>query len=501
MGSFIIRLIVPLAIYIPVLFLAFILIYSLFIVYSRRRYAHFPQPKTFRFFSGHAEYQVVKRVGLIEKWLQQYGNIICLHTYHITRILVLDPAIVKEILTNNEHKKLRYYFLERIFGERFLGRSILTEWDNTLWNLKRKRLNKAFHKSTLQQMVDQFDSCANSFINHLEPMADGKNVIQMVDKLGLVTEDIIAKVGFGLHLDVYKEDGVTFDNALTETFRLKWIHAMPQWFSYPPFGKGLKQRNRSRLACRILRKFGRDCIMKRLENSKNNDETPNDLLHYILQEYTMDESLFSPDWFENIVDEFVTFFVAGNETTSSLLSFTLILLGRHPDVQRKVQLEIDEVIDGKKDIEYHDLLKLKYLSMVFKEVLRIHPPVHSSIRKLSSELTLNGFKFAKGTLVQFPHSLISRLEKYYKNPLEFHPERWTDSKLTESNNFNYQYFPFSAGPRICIGKDFALIEARIITARLIGRFNIRLEKYDVDGVTVGGTTRPKDCLVTLTARQ
>ncbi|XP_071951936.1 cholesterol 24-hydroxylase-like [Antedon mediterranea] len=426
----------------------------------------------------------------------------CMHVFHFTQIIILDPAIIKEIMKTNEHKKPRYHFLENLFGERFLGRSILTEYDDTLWRLKRKRLNKAFHKSSLMKMVGQFDSCANDFINHLKPLANGQHVIRMEQKFGLVTEDIIAKVGFGLNLDIYKETGTDFDKAIAETFRLNWVHGTPQWFSYPPFGKALKQRNRSKLACRILRKFGRDCIVKRLEDSKNNDDTPIDLLHYILQEYTMDESLLSPECYENIVDEFVTFFIAGNETTAGLLSFTLILLGKHPDVQRKVQMEIDEVIGGKQNIEYEDVLKLKYLSLVFKEVLRVNPVVSGSVRVNSSEMMLNGYNLPKGTFLQFPYSVISKLEKYYKNPLEFHPERWTDSKLTESTNFNYQYFPFSAGPRICIGKDFALIEARIILARLMGRFNIRLEKQRCDAVTSTIAQRPIDgCLITMTTRK
>ncbi|XP_033124342.1 cholesterol 24-hydroxylase-like [Anneissia japonica] len=482
---------------------AAILGFAAYIVYNRRKYAHIPQPKLKSFFGGHLGILHRGRdcTAIIECWIKAYGSILCMHTYHLSRILVYDPAIVKEIL-RSEHKKPRYSWFENIFGERFLGRSLLTETDHQKWASKRSRLNKAFHKSSLKQMVHQFDMCARGLLDHLKTLADGKQVIPMAEKFMLLTQDIIAKVGFGLDLGVYAEDGLKFDQALSATFRLKWVHFLPQWFSYPPFGKSRKQRRLSTSACRMIRSLGRECILKRMDDMRNGHETPIDLLHFILQEYTIDKSSLTGDWFERIVDEFVTFFIAGNETTAGLLSFTVLLLGTHPDVQAKVQNEIDNVIGRKENIEYQDLLKLKYLSMVFKEALRLHPPVNSAIRITSCEVTLNGYTCPKGTFIQCPHAHLSKLERFYKDPLNFYPERWADPSCTESANFNYQYFPFSAGLRTCIGKEFALIEARLLMARMMETFNIRLEKQTFDVATVGGTIRPRDgCIVTLTLRE
>ncbi|XP_026547342.1 cholesterol 24-hydroxylase-like, partial [Notechis scutatus] len=164
---------------------------------------------------------------------------------------------------------------------------------------------------------------------------------------------------------------------------------------------------------------------------------------------------------ENMVDNFVTFFVAGHETTANLLSFTIMELARHPEIVTKLQAEVDEVIGVKRDVAYEDLRKLKYLSQVLKEILRLYPPVAGVMRWTEKKNVIEGIDIPANTTLFFSTYLMGRMERYFKNALTFDPDRFSKDKSRPY----FSYFPFSLGPRSCIGQLFAQV-SKIIALRM-----------------------------------
>jgi len=198
---------------------------------------------------------------------------------------------------------------------------------------------------------------------------------------------------------------------------------------------------------------------------------------------------------EEMLDEFVTFFLAGNETTANLLASAMMHLGKNPDIMYRLKTEVDAVIGDKEVIPYEDLSKLEYMLAVLKETLRISPPATGTVRTSLTDTVLSGYKIPAHSTLAVPFYAISRSERYWKKPLEFIPDRFLDTDERSSGAF----MPFAIGPRNCIGQQFALIEARVLLAKLLQSFNFSLVPDQSLVFVVETTLKPKSgCQVYIT---
>jgi cytochrome P450 len=182
---------------------------------------------------------------------------------------------------------------------------------------------------------------------------------------------------------------------------------------------------------------------------------------------------------ELIRDQMLTMFIAGHDTSTALLAWSLYLLTIHPDVLKRVQAEIDTVI-GSHEPDYGHVRQLRYLDCVIKETLRLYPPIHLGSRIAADDLTFAGFNIPAGTRVLYSTYLTHRDKKYWPQPDVFDPDRFLLAQ--GSTRPPYTYLPFGGGPRNCIGAAFAQAEAKIVLARLLQRYQFRL---------VSGKVRPR----------
>jgi cytochrome P450 len=174
-------------------------------------------------------------------------------------------------------------------------------------------------------------------------------------------------------------------------------------------------------------------------------------------------------------DEIITLFVAGHETTATTLAWALDLLARHPEVYRRVRAQVD-ALDGTP--RYEDLARLDLLVRVFKETMRVYPPIHSLVREAARDFTLGGYNIPAGeTLVFSPYAAHHRAE-HWPDPARFDPERFTPE--AEASRPRYAFMAFSGGPRICLGMHLALMEGPLVLAAM-------LQRADFERVTEGPT--------------
>jgi len=249
-----------------------------------------------------------------------------------------------------------------------------------------------------------------------------------------------------------------------------------------------------------LRDVGRERILQKLkEIDQDLDQGDNkDILSSILRSWKdADLDL------EVMVDDFVTFFIAGQETTSNVLAFTIHCLARDSDILRRAREEIDTVLGEKGEITYQNAVDLKYCTAIFKETMRLHPVIGVLERETQDDLIIGGFSVPKKTSVMMSTFVSSRQESNFPNVMEFNPDRFmkSDSKLSVIPS--YTYFPFSLGPRNCIGQNFAQIEGVIMFAKLIQHLDFDLQDKDkpIEKMTEL-TTKPKNgvpCTLTLRA--
>ncbi|NWJ11113.1 CP46A hydroxylase, partial [Crypturellus undulatus] len=364
---------------------------------------------------------------------------------------------------------------------RFLGNSLVTDLNYEHWHKQRKIMDPAFSRTYLIGLMETFNEKAEELMEKLEEKADGKKEFSMLAMMSRVTLDIIAKIAFGLELNTLNDDQSPFPKAVTMIMKAMTETRIPFVTYMPGKQKMIKEIQES---VRLLRRVARECIEQRREDVKNGKEATLDILTQILKGGALEG--FTDD--ENILDNFIGFFVGGHETTANQLSFTVMALAQHPEILERLQAEVDEVIGAKRDIDYEDLCKLTYLSQVLKESLRLYPPVPGTLRWTEKELVIGGIKIPANTTLTFSTYVMGRMEQFFKDPLTFDPQRFSK----EAPRPYYSYFPFSLGPRSCIGQVFSQMEAKVVMAKLLQRFEIQLVPGQSFKILDTGSLKPLD---------
>ncbi|XP_062974116.1 cholesterol 24-hydroxylase-like [Elgaria multicarinata webbii] len=467
-------------------------LYCCYIKSVHLRYDHIPSAPRASFFLGHLPiiWRVLKSKQLLQdlylQWAEEYGPILRVNAFHRVTLLVLSPEGVKEYLMLPEYPKDPYIYsrIFNLFGVRFIGNGLVADHQYDHWHKQRKIMDPAFTRSYLIGLMGIFNDQAEELMKEMEKKADGETEVDVMDLLRRVTLDIIAKVAFGLELNTLHDDLTPFPHAVNKVMRAMRDSRRP-FFQYLPGNRKIVKEVQE--SVRLLRRTGKECIERRRKAIENEEEVPLDILTQILKGAAEEGDCGD----ENMLDNFVTFFFAGHETTANQLSFAVMELARQPEIVAKLQAEVDEVIGVKIDIAYEDLGKLKYLSQVLKEILRLYPPVSGTVRWTGKEKVIEGVNIPANTSIIFSTYIMGRMERYFKDPHIFNPDRFSKDQPKPY----FSYFPFSLGSRSCIGQVFAQMEAKLVLAKFLQRFEFQLVPPQSFKLLDAGTLRPLDGVV------
>ncbi|XP_075136795.1 cholesterol 24-hydroxylase-like [Leptodactylus fuscus] len=462
-----------------------------YIYYTHVKYDHIPGPPRESFFLGHSPslMKMMKNNLIIYdpffEWMEKYGPVIRLNGVHKVMVFVISPEGVKEFLMSPKYTKDDFYDnLHSMFGARFLGKGLLTDRDRDHWHKQRRIMDPAFNKSYLLGSMGTFNEKAEELVDKLLEKADWKTPIRMHEIMSRLTLDVIAKIAFGMELNAVREDQRLFPQTISMVMKGMVEARDPLSVFYPSKQGFIREVKRN---IDILRKTGKECIEQRIKAIQDGEETPKDILTQILKGGELEEGC----TLEDLIDNFVTFFIAGQETTANQLSFAIMELGRNPDVLDRLRDEVDEVIGSRRDIEYEDLGKLQYMSQVLKETLRLYPTAPGTSRTSLEEIVIEGVRIPSGSHVMLNTYIMCRMEKYFPDPLVFNPDRFhPDAPKT-----SHVYFPFSLGPRTCIGQVFSQMEAKVVIAKFLQRFEFELVEGQSFRMTDTGTLRPLDGVI------
>ncbi len=170
-------------------------------------------------------------------------------------------------------------------------------------------------------------------------------------------------------------------------------------------------------------------------------------------------------------DEVMTMFFAGHETTATALAWTFFLVGKHPEVERRLRAEVSEVLGGR-EAGFEDLERLRYTRMVIEESMRLYPPVWSTMRNTEADDQIGDWSVPRGTWLLASSYLTHRLPSVWERPDAFEPERFSPERAAARPRF--AYFPFLGGPRQCLGNQFSMMEAQLILATVTQRQRLEL---------------------------
>ena len=373
--------------------------------------------------------------------------------------VVNDPKEVRKIMIDNVKEFPKSDMLHELLKP-LLGVSIFTT-NGEVWKKQRELLRPSFEMTRISKVFDLMSSAAADMMERFRKYPDG-SIVEVDEHMTFVTADVIFRTIMSSKLDEIKGKEilhafVTFQEETARTAIRKFF-CVPQWLS------NILGENKRMKAGAVIRKSLSDIIKPRYDSYKNDNYS--DILSSLL--HTVDASSGERFSFEEILDQVSMLFLAGHETTASSLTWTLYCLSLDQDAQQKAYNEIISINkDGKFSIS--DIKEMKYLTNVFKEALRLYPPVGFFARQSKGEAKIRDKVLQKGSGVVVAPWLIHRHDDFWDAPHEFRPDRHNENIPKE------KYMPFGLGERICIGQGFAMQEAIIILANILREFKLELK--------------------------
>ncbi len=369
-----------------------------------------------------------------------------------------NPEVISHVLQKNQKnyvKSIAYRHLRLA-----LGNGLVTS-EGDFWRRQRRLAQPAFYKTQLEELFKKMTEVAQRYFDGLPRRTDGSQSLDISKEMMKVTADIVLKTLFSSENpgDISEMYRIMMDAQDYIVFRTTRPHLIP--FGYL---SGQHRRFKKDMA------WFDSHILSLIEERRAQADPPADLLTMLLQ--TRDEDTGETMTDQQLRDEAVTLFAAGHETSSNALAWMLFLLAQNPEILKKLRLEIGTVL-GDRTPTFEELRKLTYTMQVIQEGMRLYPPAFAIGRQPVEDDEILGQKIPAGSVVFLSIGALHRDPKYWERPHDFYPEHFEPE--AEKLRPRMAYMPFGAGPRMCIGNHFALMEMQLLLAMFVRRFDFELE--------------------------
>ncbi|KAK7088100.1 hypothetical protein V1264_022062 [Littorina saxatilis] len=407
-------------------------------------------------------------------------------------IACCHPDTVKVLLRSSEPKSHGgggYDFLLPWIGE-----GLLTA-EGKKWERNRRLLTPAFHFEILRDYIDVYNSVVEEFMDKMEKASGGERYVEASAPLVITALDTLLRcaLSYNDNIQLKGDDhpyvkAVKRMSALILERSLK-IHLYPE-FTY----KLTKQGKEYYQLCDYVHNFTLDIIAARKKQLAKQEEgeqkTGRKRLDFLDILLTSQDEQGQGLTDTEIRDEVDTFTFAGHDTTSTALGWCLYALGRYQDIQERVFKDVENVMGNRAQVQWEDLTNFQYLPLFIRETMRVYTIVPTISRQVSSPLTIEGVHIPKGVVVDINIYQLHTNPNVWENPMEFNPNRF--EKEVFAGRDPYVFVPFSAGPRNCIGQNFAMNEIKTMVACIVKRFHIEADP-DIDPEPYPEVTlRPKN---------
>ncbi|KAM3320987.1 cytochrome [Capsicum chacoense] len=424
-------------------------------------------------------------------WKKIYGATFLVWFGPTPRLAVADPDLIREIFTTKSEfyeKNEAHPLIRQLEGDGLLSLK------GEKWAHHRKIITPTFHMENLKLLIPGAASKVIEMLEKLTPNSkNGEIEIEVSEWFQILTEDIVAQTAFG---HSYEQGKAIFRLQAqqmilaSEAFQKVFIPG----YRFLPTKRNIKSWKLDTEIKKSLMKV----IQERTDNWEKNEiqenNGPKDLLGLMIQASIKESSLLSSInnpihqnssthnnnnnssmiTANDIAEECKTFFFAGEQTTSNLLTWTTVLLAMHPHWQDLARDEVIKVCGSSAIPSKDDLVKLKMLSMILNESLRLYPPIVATIRRAKADVDLGGCKIPLGTEVLIPILAIHHDQAIWGNDAnEFNPSRFSEG-VARAAKHPLAYVPFGLGVRQCIGQNLAILQTKLTLAIILQRFALRL---------------------------
>jgi cytochrome P450 len=385
-----------------------------------------------------------------------YGGVARFDMGPMDTFLVTEPELIQRILVDDADQYRKPDFQGDALGD-LLGDGLLLSEGDT-WEKQRKLANPAFSMARLANMDDRI-------VDHAESLVGGWQDGDVVDaERGMthVTLDVILDLMMGVELPDERvttvQDQLVPLGARFEPDPIRF--AMPEWVPMPDDAE-------FDAAVATLDDVLDDIFERRRGSTGDEDDGPMDFLSILMRARDRGEQSE-----EQLRDEMMTMLLAGHDTTALTLTYTWFLLSEHPEAEARLHEEVDAVVGADRPTIDH-VQEMTYLDWVIDEAMRMYPPVYTIFRTPTEPVELDGYEVPTEANLMLPQWAVHHSERYWENPDQFDPERWSPERSEGRHRF--AFFPFGGGPRHCIGKHLALLEAKLIVATVASDYRLRFE--------------------------
>lgn len=422
-------------------------------------------------------------VMLLEN-MKRYGKIFAVCLGRSPTIVITEPEVLKTILVK-EFTSFRNRS-DEVKPPPPLNCGLLAARDDQ-WKRIRSILSPSYTTGKMKQMIPLMDDAVNVLIMKLDEVADAEKSVEVVELFSKLTLDVILLTAFGIKTDIQTDPQNSVTKEARKLFRRLWLTPYLSIFPCSSLLRRIIAFFRQGLAF-----FVGAATEIFEERKKYATEGRNDLIQLLLTAHdepaAQGVSKLSDD---EVIAQLITFLLAGYQTSSSTLAFTAYHLAMDSDVQERLRCEVEIAIQTYHDLPLYDLVhEIEYLDCVMNESMRLCPPLHIFNRKCEETCAISpGLTIPAGMDVTIPVYALHHDPEAWPDPKVYDPERFRGPAKEARHPF--QFLPFGAGPRNCIGMKYAMMEIKVALVRILRKFKfVRAPDTQVplilhSGVTLG----------------
>ncbi|XP_011150780.2 cytochrome P450 9e2-like [Harpegnathos saltator] len=401
-------------------------------------------------------------------------------------VLLRDPELIKDVMVKDfehfpDHKTFSNEEVDPLFGKNVFSLR------GNRWKEMRNTLSPSFTASKMKVMFELVSKCAREFAEYLADHPELCSSIDTKEAFRRYTTDVIATSAFGISVNSMKDQNNEFFIRGLEISKINSFKAMLKFMflqAAPRLGKLLGITIFSPASSQFFKRIVAETIRVRKEQGIVRP----DMIHLLMQAQDKEGPSVHEFTLDDIVAQALIFFLAGFDTTATLMCFVAHELAVHRDIQDRLWEEVEKhFAEGNGEITYEAMSKMAYMDMVLSEALRKYPPVvltdRLCVKRYEFPPAKPGFKnvvFEADYTTWAPVYALHHDPKYFPNPSKFDPERFSDEN--RNNIVPYTYMPFGLGPRKCIGNRFALMETKLLVAHLLRIFVFKTTEKTVEPI-------------------
>ncbi len=432
-----------------------------------------------------SELRAIMREGVLpylQRMTRTHGNLVRVRFGPAWMYIVNEPELIRNILQRDHRVFVKGWIAEQL---REAGGWGIFFSEGAMHRRQRKLMQPAFHRGCLARYAGEMTDC----LHQLEADWEDGARLDIAAAMNRLTMNVVAR---SLFSSVLEEEMDTIAEAM-EALMASFIDRI--FSPTAPLQRYLPPQVSSRRYHRAVRTLN-EVAYRLIDSHPREASVMQDVMGILMMAQDEEGGEMSR---QQLRDEAMTLFIAGHETTAIALSWAWYEISRNPVIQAKLHAEVDHVLGGRTP-GFEDVPRLRYCRNVFQEALRHYPPVYLFMRQALEDYPLGDYTLPEGAHVALSPYLTQHDPRFYPHPELFDPDRWTDAFQAALPKF--AFFPFSGGPRICLGEHFAWTEGVLTLAHLAQHWRVALTPHQQIGYGRSASLRPANGIeVALERRQ